>query len=179
MKPSTPLSLVFVFSVSACETARYPNHLELFAGQAFLTLEQSTVPSNLGSLLTSLTLPVNEAWYCAVPTTDATVQAVNDYIRTGRPLAPYELYSRETFAINLYFSALGSYRPDFTGTVLFDSAGRMVTVGEASRDFDGNYFELPDEDYDEVSTIDRLIDIDSFWRKCDELGSVFNYLPPL
>ncbi len=55
----------------------------------------------------------------------------------------------------------------------------MVTVGDASRDFDGNYFELPYQDHDEVSTIDRLINIDSVWRKCEEFGSVFNSLPPL
>jgi hypothetical protein len=179
MKPSTPHSLLFVFSVSGCETARYPNHLEFFAGQAFIMVDQATVPPILQSYLYSLTLPVNEGWYCTAPTTDATVQAVNDYIRTGRRLAPHELYSQETFYKDFFFAAVGSYRPDIAGTVLFDSAGRMVTVGLASRDFDGNYFELPDEDYDEVSTIDRLIDFDSVWRKCEEQWSVFRSLPPL
>ncbi|MFN9939750.1 MAG: hypothetical protein ACK56I_09780, partial [bacterium] len=167
MKPSTPLLLVLVCSVSACETARYPNHYEFFKGQAFMSVSASSALPTLQSNLWQLAGPVNgEGDYCVVPTTDATVEAVNDYVRKGRLLAPHELYRQEAFTFEFYYSAVGSFRADLTSMILFDSSRRMVTVGEASRDFDGNYYELPDEDYDEVSTIDRLIDIDTVWRKC-------------
>ena len=53
------------------------------------------------------------------------------------------------------------------------------SIEEMRSNGESGFFELPYQDYDEVSTIDRLIDIDSVWRKCEEFGSVFNSLPPL
>jgi hypothetical protein len=113
---------------------------------------------------------------CAAPTTDAVVETVNDLVRSGRPLALHQVYSKEVLA-PWFFAAVGSYRPDLSWVLLLDSRRRMVTVGNVSRDLEGNFFELPDSAWDDLNRI--LYGDDTLLQVCAELYSTFSTLPPL
>jgi hypothetical protein len=189
-----PLALLCLpLLLAACETTRYPTPAELFEGQAILSINFGSRDHyrdypRLSEHLERLQTPVNlkrDLPICQIPTTDAIVEAVNDLVRTGRPISTDRLYTTGEILAGYYVWARGVYLPDVVTALLIDSRGRSVSLGEVSRDFEGNFFELPP--YFEFphphspalgGILDSISDLDDIFKACVDYGAVFNNFPP-
>jgi hypothetical protein len=197
LRPLALLSLPLF--LAGCETMRYPTPEEMFEGQAILSINFGSRDSytsyrdypRLSEHLERLQTPVNlkrDLPICQIPTTDAIVEAVNDLVRTGRPLAKDTLTTTDD---SCYFRGYhcwpsGTYLPDIVSVLLIDTDGRSVTLGEISRDFDGNFFNLPpifEYPYFLSPALGRVLasvtDLDDVFKKCVEYGVIFDNLSPL
>jgi hypothetical protein len=165
MKPFVPLWFAFLAVLAACETTRAPTPAELFAGQAIISVHAATEPPPPESyhrqmLETPLDVEHN---LCQVATTDEVVAAVNDIVRQAKPLPRDAKVLPEDFVFSPdYTYPAGSPLFDLVGTLLIDSKGRSVTLGNFI-DWDGNRHILTDAEHQEV---ERIIDYDSIYRQC-------------
>jgi hypothetical protein len=164
MKPITPLCLALLPVLAACETTRAPTPAELFAGQAIISINGSTAPVTEAYHRQMLETPLDvERDACQVATTDEVVAAVNDIVRQASPLPRDAKFVPEGFEVapGVRYPA-GTPVLDEVGTLLIDSQGRSVKLGDAT-DWDGNRYILTDA---EGEKIDRIIDYDSVYRQC-------------
>ena len=192
MKPLALLCLPLL--LAGCETTRYPTPEEMFEGQAILSINFGSRNyyedyPRLSEHLERLQTPVNlkrDLPICQIPTTDAIVEAINDLVRTGKPVPINQLYETGALIAGEHTWPPGTYLPEVVTALLIDSHGRSVTLGEISRDFDGNFFNLPpysDYPYFFSPPLGRILDpvaeLDEVFKRCIEYGSIFDNLSPL
>ena len=174
---SLKVSIVFIViaALAACETTDQPlptdlfqTPAELYEGRAIISVGSITLPASAEDHRLSLNRPFSERLgVCQVPTTNAVVEAVNDVIRSGRQLQPDELYLTEEYSSIYGWSfPKGTFRPDIIEMLLIDSRGRSVTISDAARNFDGNYY---DYGMAGMEAIYQIIDIDGVWKACHRL----------
>ena len=167
MKPFVPLCLAILPVLAACETTRAPTPAELFAGHAIISVNMSTGPLTEAYHRQMLEKPIdtpgNEV--CQVATTDEVVAAVNDIVRQARPLPRDAKFLPEAFVLSPdYTYPAGTPLLDFVGTLLIDSQGRSVTLGDDTHDWYGNKHILTDAEGEEV---DRIVDFESIYKQCE------------
>jgi hypothetical protein len=140
-----PVCLSLLPVLAACEATRYPTPIELFDGQAIISVSEGPT-SYLDDHLKMLNSPMNigailSIFTCYGPTTDETVEAVDALVRQAVPAEADELYQKEDFVSSDWPIPAGTFLPDYVTFLLIDTRGRMVTYGPMfSRDFDGNYY---------------------------------------
>jgi hypothetical protein len=166
MKPTIPLWFAFLPVLAACETTRAPTPAELFAGHAIISVNMSTgavtEAYHRQMLEKPIDTPGNEV--CQVATTDEVVAAVNDVVRQGWPIPRDAKVLLEDFVFSPdYTYPAGTPLFDDVGTLLIDSRGRSVTLGDTF-DWDGNRYMLTD---DLGEQIDRIIDFESIYKQCE------------
>ena len=165
MKTNVPLWFAFLPVLAACETTRAPTPAELFAGHAIISVNMSTGPLTEAYHRQMLETPIDaETAVCQVATTDEIVAAVNDIVRQARPIPRDAKFLTEDFVLSPdYTFPAGTPLLDFVGTLLIDSQGRSVTLGDDTRDWDGNRYFLTDAQADKF---DQIIDYESIYKQC-------------
>jgi hypothetical protein len=167
MKNLAPLCFALFPVLAACETTRAPTPAELFAGQAIISVNASTGRVTEAYHRQMLEKPIDTPGndVCQVATTDEVVAAVNDIVRQAWPLPRDAKFVPEGFEVApgvKYPAGSPLIDDDVVGTLLIDSQGRSVTLGDTT-DWDGNQYMLTDAEGEEI---DRIIDFDSVYRQC-------------
>ncbi len=174
MKPIAVLCLAALPVLPSCETRRYQTPAEVFTGQAIVSFNDTTGIYTLADHLLALRTPVNNvSLLCQIPTTDAVVEAIDALVRTGTPISPDDLYF-DPEEVSDSVPDDWRYKPNLVGAVFFDSHGRMVTLGTASMDFDGNYYDVG---YDLDDEVDRIVEWEKAEDMCAELNKKYRVLP--